>query len=419
MASTAPAPPPSDRSGTRALRRLITANGLSAVGDGARFAALPLLAAWSTGDVFWVSVVAAASRAAWLLAPVIGTLVDRAPLRRSLVGADLTRCATLFLLCALVVTGWTPVTVLVPLAFGAGLAEVFFDSAAQAVVPTVAADHQLERANSRVISAQIVGTGFVGPPVGAALWAAWHPLPFLLDGLTFLASALLLTGLPETAPAAVDGERGMRSLLRGTWAGLRFLARDRILRRLMMVVAVLGVAQQAVYAVLVVYVEQRLHLRPFGYSLMLVAAAVGSLAGARSAPRIVRRLGSGRSMKVSVSVSALSYLVVAVLPRWPMVAVMLALNSAGVVLWNVCTVSLRQRLTPPGMLGRMTSGYRLAAWGAMPLGAAAGGALARHAGLDAPWALAGLLLLGCLPFLRTVPPTGPAAAKTDPGPPVS
>ncbi|WP_328551038.1 MFS transporter [Streptomyces sp. NBC_00358] len=418
--SCADSPSPSlDQSQARALRRLITANVLSSVGDGARFAALPLLAAWRTEDVFWVSTVAAASRAAWLLAPVIGTLVDRMPWRRSMVGGDLARCATLSLMCALVVTGWTPVTVLVLLAFVSGVAEVFFDSAAQAVVPALATDQQLERVNARVISAQIVGTGFVGPPMGAALWTAWHPLPFLLDGATFLASALLLTGLPnKAAPATADGEWGMRSLLRGTWAGLRFLARDRVLRPLMVVVAVLGVGQQAVYAVLVVYVEQRLHLRPFGYSLMLVAAAVGSLAGARTAPRIVERLGSGRSVKASVSVSALGYLVVAVLPWWPLVAVMLALNSAGVVLWNVCTVSLRQRLAPPGMLGRVASGYRLAAWGAMPIGAAAGGALAQHVGLNAPWALAGLLLVACLPFLGSVAPaaSGAEEAETRPSP---
>ncbi len=124
-----------------------------------------------------------------------------------------------------------------------------------------------------------------------------------------------------------------------------------------------------------------------------------------------------------MSVSALSYLVVAVLPWWPLVALMLALNSAGVVLWNVCTVSLRQRLAPPHMLGRVTSGYRLAAWGAMPIGASAGGALAQHTGLDAPWALAGLLLLACLPLLRKVPAVqsgsapGQRNAGTAPGPP--
>ncbi|MFB6578807.1 hypothetical protein ACFCYC_15580 [Streptomyces sp. NPDC056402] len=53
--------------------------------------------------------------------------------------------------------------------------------------------------------------------------------------------------------------------------------------RRLMVVAVLGVGQQAVYAVLVAYVERKLGLPGYGYSLMLVAAAVGSLAGASAA----------------------------------------------------------------------------------------------------------------------------------------
>ena len=150
---------------------------------------------------------------------------------------------------------------------------------------------------------------------------------------------------------------------------------------------------------------------------MLVTAAVGSLAGARAAARTAKWLGSGRSLKLSVAVSALSYLVVAVLPWWPLVAAMLILNSAAVVLWNVCTVSLRQRLAPPGMLGRVTSGYRLAAWGAMPIGASAGGALAQHAGLDAPWVLAGLLLLACFPVLRGVASPGAGSEETGSGAP--
>ncbi|WP_163010848.1 MFS transporter [Streptomyces dangxiongensis] len=144
-----------------------------------------------------------------------------------------------------------------------------------------------------------------------------------------------------------------------------------------------------------------------------MAAALGSLAGARTAARTAHRLGTPRSLVVSVTVSALTYLVVAVVPWWPLVALMLAGNSAAVVLWNVCTVSLRQRLAPPDMLGRVTSGYRLAAWGTMPVGAALGGVLAGHVGPGAAWAAAGLLLLGCLPLLRGMP-SAPSRRTDDP-----
>ncbi|WP_158692626.1 hypothetical protein [Streptomyces roseochromogenus] len=108
-------------------------------------------------------------------------------------------------------------------------------------------------------------------------------LPFAVDAVSFLGSASLLTGLPSRRPdgrqagdgrqsddgrqtddEAGDGraEHGVRGLLRDTWAGLRLLGGHRILRSLMVVVAVLGVGQQAVSAVLVVYAERRLGLRP-------------------------------------------------------------------------------------------------------------------------------------------------------------
>ncbi len=51
-------------------------------------------------------------------------------------------------------------------------------------------------------------------------------------------------------------------------------------------------------------------------------------------------------------------------------------GGTAIVIWNVITVSLRQRITPDRLLGRVNSGYRLVAWGTMPLGAAGGGLLA-------------------------------------------
>jgi len=52
----------------------------------------------------------------------------------------------------------------------------------------------------------------------------------------------------------------------------------------------------------------------------------------------------------------------------------IAAIEAGVgILWNVITVSLRQTIIPPSMLGRVNSVYRFFAWGMMPIGAAIGG----------------------------------------------
>ena len=69
--------------------------------------------------------------------------------------------------------------------------------------------------------------------------------------------------------------------------------------------------------------------------------------------------------------------------------------------WNIITVSLRQRITPDRLLGRVNAGYRFFAWGAMPIGALLGGLVAEVFGVVAVFVAAGLGGLTMLAF-RTV-----------------
>jgi MFS family permease len=71
------------------------------------------------------------------------------------------------------------------------------------------------------------------------------------------------------------------------------------------------------------------------------------------------------------------------------------------VVWNVITVSLRQRIIPDQLLGRVNSAYRLLAWGTQPLGALLGGILAEALGLPAVFLIGGALALTLL-FARLV-----------------
>ena len=77
-------------------------------------------------------------------------------------------------------------------------------------------------------------------------------------------------------------------------------------------------------------------------------------------------------------------------------------SGAGIVLWNVITVSLRQRITPDRLLGRMNASYRLVGWGTMPLGALLGGALAELLGLRPTFLVAAVVVLVTLAGFRYV-----------------
>ena len=70
-----------------------------------------------------------------------------------------------------------------------------------------------------------------------------------------------------------------------------------------------------------------------------------------------------------------------------------------VISWNVITVSFRQRVVPEQLLGRVNAGYRLVAWGTIPLGAALGGYLGSRFGLTAAFWTSAILSATCMPLV--------------------
>jgi hypothetical protein len=66
-----------------------------------------------------------------------------------------------------------------------------------------------------------------------------------------------------------------------------------------------------------------------------------------------------------------------------------ALIGLGAGGWNVLSATRRQRLTPRPLMGRVTSAYRMLAWGLMPLGAAVAGPLAKATSLSTVFVVVG------------------------------
>jgi hypothetical protein len=76
----------------------------------------------------------------------------------------------------------------------------------------------------------------------------------------------------------------------------------------------------------------------------------------------------------------------------------------GAAIWVVLVSSIRQRLTPDPLLGRLYSASRLISWGVLPVGAALGGVAAEFVGIRTVFAVGGLVSIGLLvAFVRIVP----------------
>lgn len=385
--------------------RLWWANAVSYGGDGALVSALPLFAVTVTRDPRLISLVSAAIFLPWLLLSLpAGAIVDRHDRMALMWRSQAVAFAVVGVLTVLVVTHTAGIAVLAAAGFLLGCAEVVYSNSEQSALPALVPASVLPRANGNQQVALTVGETFVGPPLGSALFALRAALPFALDAVSFAGSAALLAGLPRTArpPAAQPGSEQQR--MRAEIAeGVRWLAGHRLLRTVALLLGVSNFCSQMGQATLVLLATQTLHVGTRGYGLLWTAAAVGSVLGGLVNPVVTRRLGLLPSLTVAMGAFAAVDAGIGLSPDFAVAAALMACNGFFVTMWNVVTVTLRQRTVPAELLGRVNSAYRMLGWGLMPLGALAGGFVAHAAGLRAPYIVAGLLggaaLLAALPAL--------------------
>jgi MFS family permease len=383
--------------------RLWTASAVSNFGDGVRLTALPLLAATLTRDPLLVSGVFTAAFLPWLLFSLVsGALVDRWDRRVVMVTANVFRAVVIGFLGAVAIVGIESLPLVYVVGFLIGTAETLFDNAAQALLPQVVGKESLETANGRLQAAEVVANQFVGPPVGALLFASAAGIPFLVDGGTFAFSAILIlsiTGLSRQARSPAPLSR-IPSEIR---EGLRWLWRHRVLRTLAAMVGVWNLMSMAWGAIMVLFALDVLELSAFGFGVLLSSYAVGSTVGGLLARRMSRAVGPGTALLLAVAISGIVVLVAGLASDPILVGAMFAIAGFVGLVWNVITVSLRQSIIPEYLLGRVNSVYRLLAWGTIPVGAALGGMLADTFGLRAPFLVAaGVQVLMALVVLPVV-----------------
>jgi predicted MFS family arabinose efflux permease len=362
------------------------------LGDGIRLAAFPLLAAQLTDDPFLVGAVAAAGGVPWLLTGLLsGSLADRFGARWIVPLADVARVFVLSALIALLLVERAGLGVVLAAAFLLGVAETLRDTAAETVLPRLVGESQLERAGGRLTAGAVVGNEFVGPLLGGVLFAA-GAVPFAASGAVTALAVLLLVSLPAPvlrllgpAPLQAGGTEA------GTRAGLVWLSRHRVLRALVLVVAVVALADSAWFSIFVLYVEVRLGLGPAGFGALLAVGAAGGLGGALLADRLVGGSRHRRVVGWSAAIATGTPALLLVAPRlWGAVMVVVATSAAFGVL-NVAAAGLRYRVVPGDLLGRVSAAWRTSAYAAGGVGALVGGAAASAQGLAAPFVLSVVL----------------------------
>lgn len=377
--------------------KLWTSSGLSNLADGIFKIALPLLAVQLTQSPTLIAGLSVAATLPWLLfALTAGALADRLDRRKLMLWANLSRAILPAALVAVVLLDLGSIWALYVVALMVGVAETLYDTAAQSILPQMVHRDQLSRANGRLYAVELTANQFVGPPLGGLLVAVGVVAGLAVPAALWLAAigSLLLV------PGAFRIEREQKTTLRfDIGEGLRFLLNQKILRTLAVMTGVFNFASSAAFAVLVLFAvgpASEMKLSEVGFGLLLTTSALGAFVGSFISEWAEAKLGRSKSLGLTILGSAMLVGAPAMTDNPYILGAFLFVGGMLIMLWNIITVSLRQRIAPARLLGRVNSAYRLLAWGTMPLGAATGGLLAQWLGLQTMFGIMGVLTLALL-----------------------
>ncbi|MBA3399711.1 MAG: MFS transporter, partial [Acidimicrobiia bacterium] len=277
-------------------------------------------------------------------------------------------------------------------AIGTGIAEVFYDTAAQSMLPSIVDRSRLDRANGRLFAVELGSQEFAGPPLAGLLVAAALMLPFATSAVLWVVAIVALTWLRGQFRPVLDGER--TSIRSSVAEGLAFLRARPVLRTMALMVGMTNLATSAVFAVLVLFAVgpgSEMELSEPAFGALFATMAVGGLVGGLIAERVQARIGRARALTLTVFGMIAYVLVPALTTNVVIICTVFFAGGVTNMLWNVTTVSYRQRVTPDHLLGRVNSAYRLVAWGTRPLGAVVGGVLGQWLGVRSVFLVMGIL----------------------------
>ena len=368
----------------RDFRWLIGAFWTSNVGDGIALSAAPLLIASMTRSPALVAAGAMLQYLPWLLFGLhAGAVADRHDRRRLVMLANGLRAAVIAALCVFLVTGHATIGVVLGAAFLYGTAEVFANSAGNTLLPMLVRGEDLGVGNARMQAGFHSPTQLAGPPLGAFPFCTGSFWPFFVQVLCVLLAVVLVSRIAATSVPTTDApaEHSAHPILEG----LHWLRRNPPVRTLVTVILVFNVTWSAPWSVLVLYATEHLHVGEVGYGTLTTASALGGLLAVTLFARLERHVSFATLMRVCLSLEVLMHLSLALTTSGIVAFVIMFVFGAYAFVWGTISTTVRQRLVPMHLQGRMAAVNMVGVFGGMVVGQVLGGVIAQVWGLTAPW----------------------------------
>ncbi|WP_391205458.1 MFS transporter [Psychrobacillus sp. L4] len=306
-----------------------------------------------------------------------GAYVDRISKKTIMMYCQSISALLLLLIPLSAIIGLLNLWLLFFIAFFTGCCSVFYQISYTAYLPEIVDPKLLPSGNAKLEitkgSAQTAGPGIGGFLVN--IFSA--PMAIIIDAFSFIISFITLIFLPKDN--VIKNEKSKKSIWPDIYEGLAFTLKHQLLRTILISYSLSVIFIGLFQSISVLYMTRSLNLTATNIGLIIGLGNIGFLFGAFISKYITNKLGIGKSIVISLGLIAIGFLIIGTAPvslalPWLMFGQFVL--STGVPIYNVNFISLRQAITPPALLGRVSSVSRFFGRGFVPIGAFMGAGVA-------------------------------------------
>jgi len=357
---------------------LISGQIVSSIGDQVQDFALLLLLMVLAGHTGQVGLVLGLNTASFLIFGLFaGALADRWDRRRTMIWCEIGRACATGAVGAAIWLGDLRLPYLYVFAVITGVLSTLFQAANTAALPNVVGPDRLASAIGASQGAANA-VRVTGASIGAVVYAFSRVMPFLLDSVSFLVSAMSLRlmhiSFQEEAGAAASGKRSVRQMLADIREGLGWLWGQPVIRFLTVMQTADNLRYGCGYLVIISLAE-RVNARPTEIGLIFSGAGVGALAGSLLADRALGRFALGHIAVAMLWAEALIFPLYVLAPNAFFLGIVAAAESVIAPIYWVAIGSYRLSRAPDHLRGRTSAAVQALTTGALSLGTMLGGTL--------------------------------------------
>jgi len=363
-----------------AFNRMWASSIISNLADGLMLAAVPLLAISLTDSPVLISLIGAMVMLPWLLFAIpIGAVVDRVDRRFILAGANATRSAVVGVLAFLIATDHLTIFWLLAAAFVIGACEVAADTTAQSLIPQILDEKDFEKGNSRLQISETVIQGSIGAPISGFIYALAIYLPFFINSLGFAIAALFALSIPVKYLQDIrveEADKTPKRFVEDLKFGISYLFNQKVLRRLVVTTATIGLCYSMGTATMVLFIVKDLGLSEKYFGVIMAIQGVGAIAGSLIASKMSSKFGRSQVMTFAIVISSAVLLLQGFSTNIYIFVALATFGGFVISQWNILLMATYQTVIPIDLYGRIHGTRRTLVWGAMPIGSLLGGVLA-------------------------------------------